>query len=675
MRMIDEIRERHRQRFVGRAVELERFAAMLDGGGSRVLWVFGPGGIGKSTLLDRFEREATARGRPSVVIDLRAVGEPRATLLDALGSHVPEAHAARPPVALIDSFEGSEDLGHWLRDELVAGLPHGSIVVVASRRPPSAGWRTDPVWSTALELMPLRSLSTADAGALLDRLTVTAALRPEAIRLSGGHPLALSLLAQYLATAEPPELTGDLAAAPDLVGTLLDRLVDEVPSPAHRAALNVLALARVTDRSLVRAATGHQGDEVFRWLETQPYVDRVDDGVCPHDLARDVLEADLRRDPDRYVEANRAIRSYLLDPERLVRAPDRCVKDFIYLHRSSSLLSGYWDWATYNSAHATPYHAGDDAALADIIRRHETRAAADCLSYWTARLPEAFTVVRSAAGEVLGVIGLLVLAHPDPDDLAADPAIASIWDHAARARPRRPGEVIGVLRFFDDAAAGQTVSPTFNVLSNRHTRHWLLTAGLTLDYIVVRDPEAWAPMMAYIDFHRAPDADAVLGGTHHHVFVHDWRQVTPSEWLDRMERLETGGPIPLRQTSAPVLVALDHDDFAAAVRAALRDLTKPSRLADNPLNRSRIVLDLGDTAGAAGVEQVVRKAFASLADDARTERARRALARTYLHGAVSQEAAAEVLGMAFSTYRRHLGAGVELLVEQLWRWELYGRHG
>jgi hypothetical protein len=31
-----------------------------------------------------------------------------------------------------------------------------------------------------------------------------------------------------------------------------------------------------------------------------------------------------------------------------------------------------------------------------------------------------------------------------------------------------------------------------------------------------------------------------------------------------------------------------------------------------------------------------------------------------------------VLGLPFSTYRRHLNEGVERLVEVLWSWELHG---
>jgi hypothetical protein len=88
----------------------------------------------------------------------------------------------------------------------------------------------------------------------------------------------------------------------DLVAALLARLVDEVPSEDHRAAIEWMALSRVTTRSLLREQ-GEPGraDELFDWLAAQPWVDRLPGGLCPHDLARDVIEADLRNnDPDRH---------------------------------------------------------------------------------------------------------------------------------------------------------------------------------------------------------------------------------------------------------------------------------------------------------------------------------------------------------------------------------------
>lgn len=45
---------------------------------------------------------------------------------------------------------------------------------------------------------------------------------------------------------------------------------------------------------------------------------------------------------------------------------------------------------------------------------------------------------------------------------------------------------------------------------------------------------------------------------------------------------------------------------------------------------------------------------------------------TYRRGAPTQEAAAERLDLPFTTYRRHLLAGIERVAEDLWHRELYG---
>ena len=62
----------------------------------------------------------------------------------------------------------------------------------------------------------------------------------------------------------------------------------------------------------------------------------------------------------------------------------------------------------------------------------------------------------------------------------------------------------------------------------------------------------------------------------------------------------------------------------------------------------------------------------ALRADARDAKLARAVERTYLRPAPTQEAAADVLGLPFSTYRRHLTRGVERVVDWLWHRELYG---
>ncbi|MFC8381890.1 hypothetical protein [Nocardia sp. NPDC057272] len=59
-------------------------------------------------------------------------------------------------------------------------------------------------------------------------------------------------------------------------------------------------------------------------------------------------------------------------------------------------------------------------------------------------------------------------------------------------------------------------------------------------------------------------------------------------------------------------------------------------------------------------------------EDSRGEKLYRVLDRTYLRPAPTQERAAELLGLPFSTYRRHLTQGIERVIAKMWQIELYG---
>ncbi len=79
-----------------------------------------------------------------------------------------------------------------------------------------------------------------------------------------------------------------------------------------------------------------------------------------------------------------------------------------------------------------------------------------------------------------------------------------------------------------------------------------------------------------------------------------------------------------------------------------------------------------DASRAEALAGVIRDAVCSLRDDPRDAKLYRALDRTYVRPAGTQERAAEVLSLPMSTYRRHLARGVDRVVEWLWERELYG---
>ncbi len=122
------------------------------------------------------------------------------------------------------------------------------------------------------------------------------------------------------------------------------------------------------------------------------------------------------------------------------------------------------------------------------------------------------------------------------------------------------------------------------------------------------------------------------------------------------------------------VLVLSQADFAGAVRRALRDLHRPDLLARNPLLRTRVARDHAGSGApdAASLAALVADAVDALRRHPRDDRLLRALDRTYLHPAPNQEAAAQVLGLPSSTYRRHLAQAVERVVARLWDLEVYG---
>jgi hypothetical protein len=665
------LRRARQRRFVGRGGELELFRAALDGAPWAVLFVYGPGGVGKTALLSAF---AEAAGVPTWRVDLRSVEVTPPGILEAFAGAM---GSDERQVLLIDTYERVAGLDRWFREDFLPQLGAETLVVLAGRDPPSPGWLEDAGWRELLRVVALRNLSPGDARQFLKAAGVADGLHDRVLELTHGHPLALSLLVDVLAQRGDQAL--DLGEAPDVLGVLLERFVADAPSERHRQALEICAHTRVTTEDLLRTALGGEdAGALFEWLRRLSFVEEGVEGVFPHDLARDVLDADLRwRDRSRYADIHRRVRRHVVARIRVTtgREQQRAAADLHFLHRGNAGIRGFYDWASLGEGYVDGLRAGDAEAVVAMVERYESPHSAAVARLWLERQPRAFLMFRRPGNdEPFGFAVMLALHAASAEERAADPGAAAMWAYALAHGAPRPGEEVYAFRTCIDADAYQASSPSFNLAAILSVQHYVSRPRLAWDFIGGwADPDAIAPFMAHIDYARVPEADFDVGGRRYGVFAHDWRRTGLEAWFELMGAREladepAGGAPP---ALPPVGLALSQTAFADAVRAALRGIHRPEALAANPLAVARVVRDRGEPV-AEVLEALLREAVATLQADPRDEKLYRALDRTYLRPAPSHEAAAELLGVPLSSFRRHLARGTDRVAAWLWERELYG---
>ena len=390
-----------------------------------------------------------------------------------------------------------------------------------------------------------------------------------------------------------------------------------------------------------------------------------------HEIVRDALDHDLRwRDAEAYVDLHGRIRAIIVGKCSvwLVQrsTPPRWICSICtVLEPKRRPVVRLRPVATV--APATRAQRGRRRGRPPLQRGRGSGARA-AARYWLGRQPHAGHVVEDGNGVV--VSAAIVARIEGPADTAAveDPFLGWIQRALHDRRPREPGETM-LHQFAVDSQSPDHLGPFSNAVAGLSLRLW---ADPSLGWCAVSSAQeaTWSPVWAYIGFERLGTCAA--GGIDVAVWCRDFRRDGYVSWLDALTRNEldqTGQPAP--PVASPV--ALAYSDFAGAVHQLLRDLHAPERLLGSPLLGSHLAGAGADPRDRA--DELVRRVHEALALIERRPRLAtpaRAVDRTYLRPAATQERAAEVLGLPFSTFRRHLRRGVEQLVEVLWTWELHG---
>ena len=636
---------------VGRERELMRCGRVLAAGDAvRILFVHGPGGIGKTTLTRELARLARREERPVFSVDAREVPPSPQALSEALEL----ATGADRPLVLIDSFELIESSAAYVRDALIPELPSGSALCIAGRNPPARGW-FEGSFAESIEEIRLRPLSEDAARALLLEQGVDPGTADRIAKWSQGNPLALRLASRL--AREGWDWQADQDSPPEeLVRALIRRLGETDVGAGHIPTLGVAAIARSTTPGLLAAALpDHDASAEWEWLASRGFVEPVGEGVALHALLRDAVRSDLRRrDPLLARSLKRRIADHLYAMAESTGELNRVV-DLSYLIEDPAMRWGFM-WESTASYYLDSPRPGDADEIDQIFDRGDVTPIGGGEAAWKAtrdyfaRMPELGLVAKDVDGRIVGFTFVPTTAVDAPE-LERMPLVGPCLRHARTHEPE--GEAV-VMPYMCDLT-GDPASGMIGMLSNaailRTTRSNPRYAYMTID----REIDLGRAFAEAVGAARVPEADTRIGDTWADGWLIDFG---PGGFLANQRELVYRE---LELEPPPRPKAPDRSVHAERVRDALRHIGEPTELAGSPL-----AIGEGVEERAESVRRLLVDAIESAFGEKPTERLlREVLVHGYLRPATSHEAAAAEVHLSRSAYFRRLKQAVERLSEYL----------
>ncbi|MBV9195478.1 MAG: winged helix-turn-helix domain-containing protein [Solirubrobacterales bacterium] len=522
---------------IGRERERAALLDLVERDTPLVAVVHGIAGVGKSTLLHAAAVDARVRGALVVALDGRAF-EPTergfvTSLGTALGTHVTTIAEATDALAsdvrvllAIDTYEQLRLLDAWLRQTFVPALPHNVRLVLAGRDTPSA-WQRE--LGDLLRAIRLDNLSDKAAQTLLRRAGVEDAVAERVARVARGHPLSLQLAAGAL--AERP----GLPAADAVFGTIVEelaRLYIDGLDPMTRRALEAAAVIRRTTLSLLEAMLPEDDpSELFAALRALAFVELGADGLVVHDTVRVAASALLQAsDPARHRAHRRAAWTRLRAELRTAGRADlwRYTADMLYLVENPIVRDAFFPSDT-DELTIEPAGAADREAITALSAAQEGSEATALVDAWWRSAPDAFRVVRDAAGVVRGFSSLCQPRDVSRSLLRNDPVTAAWMEHLRR----------------DPVPSGQRVLFNRHALSvgdSARARLWLDVKRVYLElrphlrrlYLPVRDVDEALTVLAPLGFAALPGAPVQIGEHAYWTLLNDFGPGSIDGWLSEV---------------------------------------------------------------------------------------------------------------------------------------------
>ncbi|MBL7729627.1 MAG: AAA family ATPase [Chitinophagaceae bacterium] len=680
-RLKDILQQQRKLNFVGREKELSFFRELLKDANTstHLLYIKGPGGQGKTTLLKQFGDICKESSISVIRLDCRYIEPHPASFQQAFvaalpfeaGTDIMSAIEAKKGKVLlkIDTYEKLKPLDDWLRTSFLPELPGNVLTVIAGRSSLSTQWRTDPGWHNILKEMPLKELSKEESAALLGRRRIPADQVKRIVKYTHGNALALSIVADMFDQRNDSHF--DPLDSPDIMKALLEQFVNEVPSPAHKAALELCSLLYVTTEKIIEEVLGPQmANELFNWLTTLTIIEKGPSGIYLHDIVRDAVSTELHwRNPEWYRHLHLKAQQYL--STRLLKSSGQrqreLIFNLIFLHRLNPAVKHFFEFQETGSSWQDTLQQEDLPLLQKMVAKYEGRSAAECFVKWTKQKEAEVWVFRDADKTPAGFT--LKIDIEKISDETHDPVINALLPLKKEWKAEN-GQLLTAFRSWMSRDSYQSVSGVQSAIFLGIVQ-WYFTPGLAISMVNCAHPGFWQQILNYADLYHVAELDYELNNKTFGWYMHDWRRRTPLQWLELMSRKEVNDEVADTGHTAAQTAGITEKDFTESVHEALKQLKNPKKIIGNPLLRSAFVQQAaGDDNTEAGLALTladrISAAISSLENSPKDETLHRVLHRTFVNPVGSQEQTADFLYMSFSTYRRQVKRAVERVADILW---------
>lgn len=641
---------RDEESFVGREAELRFLEGVLGAeSATRIVFLHGPGGIGKSSLLRRLATSAEKEGWTSRLLDGRDLdpmpGEIE-RLLAGLGT-------VASPLVLVDTYERIEALDGYLRQELLPSLPDSARIVIAGRRPPRSEW-LEGGWERVVAELAVDPLPRDAALELLDRRGITdPAQLSELLTWSGGSPLTLTLGADAASRSSswhPGEPGRD-----GLAEALIRRVMGSELESRYRPAVEVAALTRAVDPDLLEAVVpGAPAEEACAWLAERSFARPAGAGARLHDVVRSAVRTHLQAtEPDREREMRRRLADHLFN--RASHGEARLMVELAELIEDPALRWGL-------GAEGAVEFRVDGVRVEDIVSVRPWNEVRGASEWWAAteglllEAPELAVVVRDRL-DVVRALTISTTPRSAPPAADRDPVLGPWLAHARENVP--DGNVIVWRDALDFTSPTGDAAGRALATANSAT---ILRSGLgnpRWSYLPIDPENEMAVAFATgVGARRVDGLDIRIGTKLHecHVLYHGRDGVLGGirDGVYRELGLDPPSEPGPMQTAGSTTGRVRPEE----VREALRRLHKPVELAASPLAT-------GDDTGARAesvrviLADALERAFGQTPDE---ELLRTIARRAWFEPEGTHEAAAWDLHVSRATYFRRLRQSTERIL-------------